>query len=181
MKQIHQDGTLFIFLILLYFGIVVVAASIKYLLESFAYGKMFQKAGRKFGYAFIPFVRGWTLYQMVWDVKYYILRLILLILYLGSLTVLGFSGEGENVNFYMSIIMLAALIYVGIFILVFFVLHILFSIRISRAFSGGRWMTLGMIFFPTITPLIIGFTSHPYVGNISSKKIHDNKNMKTDT
>jgi len=111
--------------------------------------KIFEKAKVKGWKVLIPFYNIFNLYKIFWKVKYfYILLTISLICIIP--TYLFYSQE---------------LFELLMFILTIAILYhqIILSIRISRSFKKNIYWSLGIIYFPYIFLMILGFNKSKYI------------------
>jgi hypothetical protein len=137
---------------------------ILYVLMVVARWKMFVKAGQPGWKAIIPVYNTYTLYEVVWDTRFFWIYLATCLLYFvctafsGAYVVQGnqiiVTGQG---NFFMDIIGFVA----SIGMLVFAVMS---SVKTSLAYGKGVAFALGLLFLPNIFYLILGFGDARYRG-----------------
>ena len=134
-------------------GIIVtlmaVGGLVWFFLSAIGYFKMFQKAGQRSWFAFIPLLREYGLFKMAWSVKAFVISIVML-------AALQISGMQEG----LILGLLGAVC--GI---VWIVMQVKLVIRLAKAFGkDGVWALL-LFVVPFIATLILGFGSAQYVGN----------------
>ncbi len=135
------------------FALVVITF---YVLLVIANWKIFEKAGEKGWKSLIPFYNLYILFKLFWETKYFWISLsVLLVCELAS----DLRVQDNN-----SVLLACASLAAGIAALVFF---IILCNRMSKSFGHGAGFTVGLIFFPNIFTLILGFNKDKY------KKIKD--------
>ena len=139
-------------------GIIVtlmaVGGLVWFFLSAIGYFKMFQKAGQRSWFAFIPLLREYGLFKMAWSVKAFVISIVML-------AALQISGMQEG----LILGLLGAVC--GI---VWIVMQVKLVIRLAKAFGkDGVWALL-LFVVPFIATLILGFGSAQYVGNPEAKK-----------
>ena len=129
--------------------LMAVGGLVWFFLSAIGYFKMFQKAGQRSWFAFIPLLREYALFKMAWTVKAFVISIVMLV-------ALQISGMQEG-------LLLSLLGTVcGI---VWIVMQIKLVIRVAKSFGkDGVWALL-LFVVPFITTLILGFGSAQYVGN----------------
>ena len=129
--------------------LMAVGGLVWFFLSAIGYFKMFQKAGQRSWFAFIPLLREYALFKMAWTVKAFVISIVMLV-------ALQISGMQEGL-----ILSLLGTV-CGI---VWIVMQIKLVIRIAKSFGkDGVWALL-LFVVPFITTLILGFGSAQYVGN----------------
>jgi len=136
---VNALGGIFLALILIGAAIVV--------LYIVAFWKIFTKAGEQGWKCIIPFYNFYTLYKIVWDVKYFwiLFAIIIASCVVSLIPVFGWIIDGLT----------------GVVILC---LTIMMNYYLARTFGHGIGYTLGLVFLGPIFILIIAFSS-TYVGN----------------
>ena len=115
---------------------------------------MFQKAGQRSWFAFIPLLREYALFKMAWTVKAFVISIVLM-------AAIQLSGLQESV-----ILGLLG----AVCAIVWLVMQVKLVIRVAKAFGkDGVWALL-LFVVPFIATLILGFGSAQYVGNPEAKK-----------
>lgn len=129
--------------------LMAVGGLVWFFLSAIGYFKMFQKAGQRSWFAFIPLLREYALFKMAWTVKAFVISIVMLV-------ALQISGMQEGL-----ILSLLGTV-CGI---VWIVMQIKLVIRVAKSFGkDGVWALL-LFVVPFITTLILGFGSAQYVGN----------------
>ena len=129
--------------------LMAVGGLVWFFLSAIGYFKMFQKAGQRSWFAFIPLLREYALFKMAWTVKAFVISIVMLV-------ALQISGMQEG----LLLSLLGAVC--GI---VWIVIQVKLVIRLAKAFGkDGVWALL-LFVVPFITTLILGFVSAQYVGN----------------
>lgn len=105
---------------------------------------IFTQAGEAGWKSLIPFLNGHVCYRICWKPMYYWIFLLL-----GAVT----SWDGN-----ISMLLLSSACTVGAL-----VIHVLFSIRLSKAFGHGAGFAVGLILLPSIFAMILGLGSSQYV------------------
>lgn len=111
--------------------------------------KIFEKANEKGWKSLIPVYNIYLLYKIFWKTKYFIL---LLIISLVCTVPTYFIYNQELYELLIFILMLNLLFH-----------QIILSIRISRSFGKNIFWSLGIIFFPYIFIIILGFNKSKYI------------------
>ena len=134
--------------------LMAVGGLVWFFLSAIGYFKMFQKAGQRSWFAFIPLLREYALFKMAWTVKAFVISIVMLV-------ALQISGMQEG----LLLSLLGAVC--GI---VWIVMQIKLVIRVAKSFGkDGVWALL-LFVVPFIATLILGFGSAQYVGNPEAKK-----------
>ena len=134
--------------------LVAVGGAVWFFVSAIGYFKMFQKAGQRSWFAFIPLLREYGLFKMAWSVKAFVISIVML-------AALQISGMQEG----LILGLLGAVC--GI---VWIVMQVKLVIRLAKAFGkDGVWALL-LFVVPFIATLILGFGSAQYVGNPEAKK-----------
>ena len=129
--------------------LMAVGGLVWFFLSAIGYFKMFQKAGQRSWFAFIPLLREYALFKMAWTVKAFVISIVMLV-------ALQISGMQEG----LLLSLLGAVC--GI---VWIVIQVKLVIRLAKAFGkDGVWALL-LFVVPFIATLILGFGSAQYVGN----------------
>ena len=111
--------------------------------------KIFEKANEKGWKSLIPVYNIYLLYKIFWKTKYFILLLIISFV---CTVPTYFIYSQELFELLMFILMLNLLYHI-----------IVLSIRISRSFGKNIFWSLGIIFFPYIFIVILGFNKSKYI------------------
>ena len=134
--------------------LMVLGSVVWFFLSAVGYYKMFQKAGQRGWFAFIPLLREYGLFRMAWTLKAFVVSTVLL-------AAMQVCGGSESV-----IAGLVAAV-VGI---AWLVMQVKLVRRVAKSFGkGGVWALL-LFFVPFIAALILGFGKAEYVGNPEEKK-----------
>ncbi len=112
---------------------------------------IFTKAGEAGWKSLIPFLNGHVCYRICWKPMYYWIFLLL-----GAVT----SWISSNTDGNIFLLFLSFACTVGAL-----VIHVLFSIRLSKAFGHGAGFAVGLILLPSIFTMILGLGSSQYVGH----------------
>ena len=128
--------------------VTIIASAAFYILLVIALWKIFTKAGEAGWKSLIPIYNAYILCKIM-KVNFWLFVIILPII-IGIVTGVLFSNNQNATTIITAIYSLFVDIY--------------FSIRLSKAFGKGTGFTLGLIFFPNIFTLILGFGSSKYVG-----------------
>ena len=115
---------------------------------------IFTKAGEAGWKSLIPFLNGHVCYRICWKPMYYWIFLLL-----GAVT----SWISSNTDGNIFLLFLSFARTVGAL-----VIHVLFSIRLSKAFGHGASFAVGLILLPSIFTMILGLGSSQYVGHPDS-------------
>ena len=134
--------------------LMVIGGAVWFLVSAIGYFKMFQKAGQRSWFAFIPLLREYALFKMSWTIKAFAISTVLL-------AVLQIFGESENL-----IASLAAAV-CGI---VWIVIQVKLVVRVAKSFGKGKGWAALLFFVPFVATLILGFGSAEYLGNLEEKK-----------
>ena len=125
------------------------STTIFYLLMIIGCFKIFEKANEKGWKSLIPVYNIYLLYKIFWKIKYFILLLIISFI---CIIPTYFIYSQELFESLMFIVMLNSLYH-----------YIILSIRISRSFGKNIFWSLGIIFFPYIFIVILGFNKSKYI------------------
>ena len=123
------------------FGIAV------YVVQAIGMWKMFEKAGKPGWRAIIPFLNVYDLYELAWNQTMAITAVCILA---GSIVINVIPIIGQ---------LIGSLGYIA-----FFVLHILNSIKVAKAYGKDGAYAVGIIFLPVIFYCILGFGQSEYQG-----------------
>lgn len=129
--------------------LMVIGAAVWFFVSAIGYYKMFQKAGQRSWFAFIPLLRDFAMFKMAWTVKAFIINTVLL-------AVFELCGESENI-----LVGLVAAI-AGI---AWIVVQVKLLLRVAKSFGKGAGWAALLFFVPFIATLILGFGSAEYLGN----------------
>ena len=135
--------------------LIVIGGAVWFLVSAIGYFKMFQKAGQRSWFAFIPLLREYALFKMSWTIKAFAISTVLL-------AVLQIFGESDNL-----IASLAAAV-CGI---AWIVMQVKLVVRVAKSFGKGKGWAALLFFLPFIATLILGFGSAEYLGNPEEKQI----------
>ncbi len=117
--------------------------------------KVVKKMGEPWWAAIVPFYHDYVLYKHVWIGWIGIVAAVLQC----------FGNSVQSMQESGSMMGMGGLS--GICGLVYFVLHIIFCIKLSKAFGHGTGYALGLIFLEPIFILMLGFSEDRYLGNPS--------------
>lgn len=120
-----------------------------YLLVTIGYFKIFKKANEKGWKSLIPFYNIYILYKIFWQIKYFIVLLIISFTCIFSI----YYVYNQELFELLILILTSFLLYH----------HIIISIRISRSFQKNIFWSLGIIFFPYLFVVILGFSKAKYI------------------
>lgn len=111
--------------------------------------KLFEKAGEPGWKSLIPIYSTYILYKISWKTSMFWV-------YLACIVVGGFMGASENS---------ALLTISSLLSLVSFILMIIQTYKLSKAFGHGGGYTVGLLLLRPVFILILGFGSAEYKGN----------------
>ena len=134
--------------------LMVIGGAVWFLVSAIGYFRMFQKAGQRSWFAFIPLLREYALFKMAWNVKTFWISTVLL-------AVSQLTSESENIV--VSLVCAA----VGI---AWIVMQVKLVVRVAQSFGKGKGWAALLFFVPFITTLILGFGSAKYLGNPDDMK-----------
>lgn len=133
--------------------LMVIGAAAWFFISAIGYFKMFQKAGQRSWFAFIPLLREYALFRMCWDLRTFVINTALLAV---------FQLFGERETFLLSLLAMVC----GI---AWVVLQVKLMVRVAASFGKGKLWAALLFFFPFVTTLILGFGSARYLGNPEEK------------
>lgn len=133
--------------------LMAIGALVWFFLSAIGYYKMFQKAGQRGWFAFIPLLREYGLFRMAWTLKAFIISTVLL-------AVVQLGGDSESV--------IAGLV-VAVVGIAWIVMQVKLVVRVAKAFGKGKGWAVLLFFVPFVATLILGFGSAEYVGNPEEK------------
>lgn len=185
MREVYGAGDEYIYIIpflltyFIYWGIAIIASLVKFSLGLWSLAKIFKKAGEPFWKIFIPFYNMYTIYDFSWSTKFYWLELVFAIgiiifniisIFFSTFRpgIFNFSLEyGFNKHFiqYLTVLGIVVLCSLAVFIIRIFLYR-----NVSKAFGGDVWLWVGLIFFPNLFAMYLGFSSQKYIGNIYKKE-----------
>ena len=131
-------------------GMVLAFAIVWYILEIIGNWKLFQKAGKPGWHSIIPFLNSYDEYDLCWKGGLGIFYIFILIFN-------SFVNTNASDNTFLVVIS-------GILAIVAAVLHIIESIKLSKAFGHGVGFGIFLIIFDRLGRLILGFGSSEYQG-----------------
>lgn len=153
------------------FTFIMVISIICAVLSLIAMWKIFRKMGEPGWKALIPFYSDYTLYKHIWKGFYGILIPVISVigglLFQGAMVNSGFP-DGQAAG--PSGLTIALLLGAAVIFAVALVLSIIGMIKLAKAFGKGTGFAVGLILFPLIFTLILGFGIDRYVGNPSELK-----------
>lgn len=126
------------------------------ILSLIAYWKIFVKMGEPGWKAIIPIYSSYTLYKKIWNIKWFVITLIveIVLVITGScIPVLAMTSDKNAI--------IPAIIFV-ILIIAAIVLTVMMCSKLSRAFGHGAGFTAGLFFLMPIFLLILAFSSDQY-------------------
>ena len=129
--------------------LIVIGGAVWFLVSAIGYFKMFQKAGQRSWFAFIPLLREYALFKMSWTIKAFAISTVLL-------AVFECCNEEEQI--------LAGLL-AAICGVIWLVMQVKLMLRVAKSFGKGTGWALLLIFVPFVATLILGFGSAEYLGN----------------
>lgn len=132
-----------------------------YVFQVIANWKIFNKYGEPGWKAIIPIYNTYIRYKATWNVKMFLVNIVLAVL--AGLQTLGVdtAAAGHTVTVPSTIAGIAS---VGLV-----VLDIMGKNKLSKAFGHGNGFTVGLFFLDPIFKLILGFGSSKYLGNPTAK------------
>lgn len=126
----------------------LVLALIVYILLIIAFWKIFEKAGQAGWKSLIPIYNAYILCKII-KVNFWIFILLIPFL-IGLFNAIVFKDNQTAASLVSGVYSIA--------------LEIFINFRLAKAYGKGIGFTLGLIFFPNIFTLILGFGSAKYVG-----------------
>lgn len=133
--------------------LVWILTAVYYILVAVGSWKMFEKAGESGWKALIPFYNDYIRFKIAWQTKYFWIYCVLAV----ASSLLLFYGS-EMLNMMM--------IYIGYALLIVnIVINCVLQYDIALAYGKGIGYALGLVLFPFLFTMIIGFGSAQYVGN----------------
>ena len=126
----------------------LVVALIVYILLIIAFWKIFEKAGQAGWKSLIPIYNAYILCKII-KVNFWIFILLIPFL-IGLFNAIVFKDNQTAASLVSGVYSVA--------------LEIFINFRLAKAYGKGIGFTLGLIFFPNIFTLILGFGSAKYVG-----------------
>ena len=132
---------------------MLVLIIILYIIFKIGLAKVFQKAGKKWFWAFIPIADLWIWIQLSDSSGMVILGPILLLWLYWCINMFPFLG----------VFLIIPTLFIAVMLLGhWFKIHFI----IARRFGGGTLLGLGLIFLPFIVIPILGFSSQPFVSSL---------------
>ena len=120
-----------------------------YLLTIIGCFKIFKKAKEKAWKSLIPFYNIYMLYKIFWQPKHFFLLLIISFVCIVPTYFIYSQELFELLTFILSLYLLYQ--------------QIILSIRISRSFKKNIYWSLGILFFPYLFIIILGFNDSKYI------------------
>ena len=132
---------------------MLVLIIILYIIFKIGLAKVFQKAGKKWFWAFIPIADLWIWIQLSDSSGMVILGPILLLWLYWCINMFPFLG----------VFLIIPTLFIAVMLLGhWFKIHFI----IARRFGGGIRLGLGLVFFPFIMIPILGFRAQPFVSTL---------------
>lgn len=144
-------------------GFLIVAILIAVLvLEIIGHWMLFEKANEKGWKSLIPFYDTFTIYNLVWEQKYFFIYLVtsLVSSSAGFFSDMIFAGTANEIVF--------AFIEIA-FMLVKLYVQFCFCRKLSHAFGKGNDFAVGMFFFYPIFILILALGKAKFIGKSNEK------------
>lgn len=135
--------------------LLVIAGIAWFFISAIGYFKMFQKAGQRSWFAFIPLLRDFALFKMSWTVKSFVITTVLLVVF-------QVSSNSEA----LLPSLLAAVTGIA-----WLVMQVKLLLRVAKSFGKGKIWAVLLLFVPFIATLILGFGSAEYLGNPEETKV----------
>ena len=143
------------------FGSVLIFLCVFSILQIIAWWKIFEKAGEKGWKALIPIYDIYIYYKIV-GMKGWFWGLLGLSVIAGIVAgATGLNLDDFSKNTLTGANLVGFIVYV-VTAIIGFIIQIVQSVRISKAFGHGVGFTLGLIFFGPLFQLILGFGSSKY-------------------
>lgn len=139
--------------ILAVFAFGQISSFVMAILEIIGGWKLFNKFGEPGWKAIIPFYNYYVEYKYTWKP---IMALPVTILGIGCGVAMEYAAEGSALQMVLSLAFLVG-----------WVFSIVGFHKLSKAFGKGIGFTIGMVLFPGIFRMILGFGKAQYVGNTS--------------
>ena len=129
--------------------LMVIGAAVWFFVSAIGYVKMFQKAGQRSWFAFIPLLREFAMFKMSWSLKAFVISTVLV-------AVVQFCGNSEDI-----LVSLVA----AVFGIAWIVMQVKLMLRVAKSFGKGTGWALLLFFVPFVATLILGFGSAEYLGD----------------
>lgn len=124
-----------------------------YVLSSLGYLRVFQKAGQRGWFAFVPLLRDYARYKMAWTPKAFWIYLVSFII---------FQIIGDSIILVLKLLVIIT----GVITIV---MQIKIDLRIAKSFGKSTLWGIFLFFFPFIATMILGFGKATYIGNPSKQ------------
>ena len=132
---------------------MIVLIIVLYIVFKIGLAKVFQKAGKKWFWAFIPIADLWVWIELSDSSVAVIFGPVFLVWLYSCIISFPFLG----------IFLIILALFIGVMLLGhWFKIHFI----IARKFGGGTLLGLGLIFLPFIVIPILGFSSQPFVSSL---------------
>ena len=130
-------------------GVIIALVIIWYVLQAIADWKIFAKAGEPGWKSLIPIYNVFVEYEICWTG-------VLGLVFIAATIVTGLVDTTNASTFVKVLVVIVSILAI--------VLHLLQSIKLSKAFGKGTGFGLVLFFFGPIGRLILGFGSATYIG-----------------
>ena len=130
-------------------GVIIALVIIWYVLQAIADWKIFAKAGEPGWKSLIPIYNVFVEYEICWTG-------VLGLVFIAATIVTGLVDTTNASTFVKVLVVIVSILAI--------VLHLLQSIKLSKAFGKGTGFGLVLFFFRPIGRLILGFGSARYIG-----------------
>ena len=129
-------------------AVVLICALVFYALTVVALWKIFTKAGEAGWKSLIPIYNVYVLFKLI-GINFWI-WVLLVPFVIGIIGAIAFGDSQDGTNFVSGIYSL--------------VIDVYMAIKLAKAFGKGTGFTIGLILFPNIFQIILGFDSSKYIG-----------------
>lgn len=134
-------------------GFYVVLALVWWILQIIANWCIFTKAGEAGWKSIIPVYGNYVSYRIAWQTSYFWIALILSFAISIITQIIGPDGGNFLTTALLALLRLGS-----------FVISVMYSVKLSRAFGHGIGFAIGLIFLQPIFLLILGFSGDRYYG-----------------
>ena len=134
-------------------GFYVVLALVWWILQIIANWCIFTKAGEAGWKSIIPVYGDYVSYRIAWQTSYFWIALILSFAISIITQIIGPDGGNFLTTTLLALLRLGS-----------FVISVMYSVKLSRAFGHGIGFAIGLIFLQPIFLLILGFSGDRYYG-----------------
>lgn len=151
-----SDATTIMVFILAYLGIIFFLCLVSFILRVIGLWRMFTKAGEKGWKSIIPFYNEYVLHTLVWDPKYFWIKLAatFVLAFIRGLLADMNSGIASVIVSFIALALCVPIL----------ILNWYYSKKTANAYGKGNGFGVGLFFLSGIFRLIIGLDNSRYVG-----------------